>query len=99
LSILVKQNLFICLLKTIIYLLCRLVAKKFNFKVNKYDIQIQTPTSEYIMQCPGWREKRRRERKTRISINEFKLKIRPNTSIGIRIFLSSQFLSLKPSKG
>jgi hypothetical protein len=42
----------------------------------------------------GWREKGRRERKIRISMNEFKLKIRPNTSIGIRIFLSSQFLSL-----
>jgi hypothetical protein len=37
----------------------------------------------------GWREKERREIKTQISMNEFKLKIRPNTSIGIRIFLSS----------
>jgi hypothetical protein len=47
----------------------------------------------------GWREKGRRERKIRISMNEFKLKIRQNTSIGIRVFLSSQFLSLEPSKG
>jgi hypothetical protein len=51
------------------------------------------------MQCPGWREKGRRERKTRISMNEFRLKIRLNSSIGIRVFLLfSQFLSLEPSK-
>jgi hypothetical protein len=47
----------------------------------------------------GCREKGRRERKTRISMNECKLKIRPNSSIRIRVFLSSQFLSLEPSKG
>jgi hypothetical protein len=47
----------------------------------------------------GWREKERREIKTRISMNEFKLKIRPNSSIRMRFFLSSQFLSLEPSKG
>jgi hypothetical protein len=47
----------------------------------------------------GWREKERREKKTRISMNEFRLKIRPNSSIEIRVFLSSHFLSLEPSKG
>jgi hypothetical protein len=47
----------------------------------------------------GWREKGRRERKIQISMNEFKLNIRPNSSIGMRVFLSSQFLSLEPSKG
>jgi hypothetical protein len=47
----------------------------------------------------GKGEKGRRERKTRISMNEFRLKIRLNSSIGIRVFLlSSQFLSLEPSK-
>jgi hypothetical protein len=46
----------------------------------------------------GCREKGRRKRKTQISMNEFKLKIKPNIFIGIRVFLSSQFLSLKPSK-
>jgi hypothetical protein len=32
-------------------------------------------------------------------MNESRLKIRPNSSIEIRVFLSSHFLSLQPSKG
>jgi hypothetical protein len=47
----------------------------------------------------GWKEKERRERKTRIPMNEFRLKFRPNSSIEICVFLSSHFLSLEPSKG
>jgi hypothetical protein len=62
-------------------------------------VDLGTGVQNNILGVLGWREKGRRERKIRISMNEFKLKIRPNTSIGIRVFLSSQFLSLKPSKG
>jgi hypothetical protein len=47
----------------------------------------------------GWKEKERREKKTRIPINEFRLKFRSNSSIEIRVFFSSHFLSLEPSKG
>jgi hypothetical protein len=48
----------------------------------------------------AWLERKREEKKkTRISMNEFRLKIRPNSSIEIRVFLSSHFLSLEPSKG
>jgi hypothetical protein len=47
----------------------------------------------------GWKEKERRERKTRILMNEFRLKFRPNSSIEICVFFSSHFLSLEPSKG
>jgi hypothetical protein len=47
-----------------------------------------------------WLERKREERKkTRISMNESRLKIRPNSSIEICVFLSSHFLSLEPSKG
>jgi hypothetical protein len=49
--------------------------------------------------CLVGEKKKGEKKKTRILMNESRLKIRPNSSIEIRVFLSSHFLSLEPSKG